>query len=109
LEVVAKAIYQLNFCSGSSMYPATMWIISGLRSPRKMTQLQLRRSSFHKHGSSSGILGFHECGPGSEALFFHGSNSGFSSFSHISRKFHICLRWFRYSPDNVLLCKTKLL
>jgi len=35
LEVVAKAIYLLNFYSGSSMYPATVWIISGLRSRRK--------------------------------------------------------------------------
>jgi len=27
LEVVAKAIYPLNFYSGSSMCPATEWII----------------------------------------------------------------------------------
>jgi len=35
LEVVAKAIYLLNFYSGLSMCPATGWIISGLRSHRK--------------------------------------------------------------------------
>jgi len=27
LEVVAKAIYPLKFYSGSSVYPATVWII----------------------------------------------------------------------------------
>jgi len=32
LQVVAKAIYQLNFYSGLSMCPAAEWIISGLRS-----------------------------------------------------------------------------
>jgi len=43
-----------------------------------MTQLRLRSSSFHEHGSgsSSGAVGFHECGSG--------SRSGFCSFSHIS-------------------------
>jgi len=35
LEVVAKAIYLLNFYFGSSMCPATVWIISGLRSRGK--------------------------------------------------------------------------
>jgi len=35
LEVVAKAIYPLNFYSGLSMHAATAWIISGLRSRRK--------------------------------------------------------------------------
>jgi len=35
LEVVAKAIYPLNFYSGSSMCPAAKWIISGLRNRRK--------------------------------------------------------------------------
>jgi len=35
LEVVATAIHLLNFYSGSSMCPATVWIISGLRSHRK--------------------------------------------------------------------------
>jgi len=35
LEVVAIAIYLLNFFTGSSMRPATVWIISGLRSRRK--------------------------------------------------------------------------
>jgi len=35
LEVVAKAIYLLNFYSGSSMCPVTAWIISGLWSRRK--------------------------------------------------------------------------
>jgi len=54
LEFVAKASYLLNFYSGSSMCPATVWIISGLRSRRKnvtapapqllfsLTMLQLR-------------------------------------------------------------------
>jgi len=31
LEVVAKAIYLLNFYSESFMWPATVWVISGLR------------------------------------------------------------------------------
>jgi len=35
LEVVAKAIYLLNFYSGLSVCLATVWIISGLRSYRK--------------------------------------------------------------------------
>jgi len=34
LKVVAKAIVQLKFYSGSSMCPATVWIVSGLRSRR---------------------------------------------------------------------------
>jgi len=33
--VVAKAIYLLNFYSGSSMCPATVWIISWLRRCRR--------------------------------------------------------------------------
>ena len=40
----------------------------------KMTQLRLRSSSFHEHGSgsSSGALGFHECvsAPAPELSFF---------------------------------------
>jgi len=32
LKVIAKAIYLLTFYSGLSMYPVTVWIISGLRS-----------------------------------------------------------------------------
>ena len=83
LEFVAKANYLLNFYSGSSICPATVWIISGLRSRRKnvtapipelffsWTLLQLRSSSFHEHGSSSAALGFHERGSG--ILYFHGS------------------------------------
>jgi len=35
LEVFPKAIYLLNFYSGLYMFPATVWIISGLRSRRK--------------------------------------------------------------------------
>jgi len=35
LEVVAKAIYLLNFSSGWSMCSATLWIISRLRSCHK--------------------------------------------------------------------------
>jgi len=50
----------------------------------EMTQFWLRSSSFHEHGSSSGAPGFDECGSGSGALFFHGSSSGFCSFSHIN-------------------------
>ena len=74
----------IKFYSGSSTYPATVWIFSGLRSRRKndtapapqlffsWTWLQLRSSSFHEHGSRSGAFGFHECG------------SGFYSFSYIN-------------------------
>jgi len=54
----------------------------------KMTQLRLRSSSFHEHGSgsSSGALGFHECGSVSGALIFQASgfSSVFCSFSHIN-------------------------
>jgi len=58
LEIDAKAIYPLNFYSGSSMCSATVWIISGMRSHRKndtapapelffsWTWLQLRSSWF---------------------------------------------------------------
>jgi len=58
LDVVAKEIYPLNFYFGSSMCPATVWIISELRSRRKnhtppapelffsWTWLQLRSSWF---------------------------------------------------------------
>jgi len=42
----------------------------------KMTQLRLRSSSFHKHGSSSGALFFSQHGSG--------SSSGFCSFLHIN-------------------------
>jgi len=35
LEIVAKAIYPMNFYSGSSMCPAVEGIISGLWSRRK--------------------------------------------------------------------------
>jgi len=84
LEVVAKTIYLLNFYSGLSIFPVTVWNISGLRSRRQNDTAQLRSSSLHKHGSgySSGALGFHECGSGSGALFYHGS--GFCSLSHIN-------------------------
>jgi len=51
-----------------------------------MTQLWLRSSSFHEHGSSSGALGFHGSGSSSGALGFHGSGSSswVCSFSHIN-------------------------
>ena len=52
----------------------------------KMTQLRLRSSSVHERGSGSrsGAVTFHEWDSGSRALFFHGSSSGFFSFSHIN-------------------------
>ena len=74
------------------MCPATVWIFQSSGVVAKMTQLRLW-SSFHEHGSgfSSRVLGFHECGSGSRALFFHGS---------ASVRFHInilivlvCLYW----------------
>jgi len=58
LDVVAKAIYPLNFHSDSAMCSATVWIVSGLRRSRKYdtapipelffswTWLQLRSSWF---------------------------------------------------------------
>jgi len=79
-KVVAKAIYPLNFYSGSSTCPATVGLFQGCGDVVKMTQLRLRSSSFHEHGSSSGALGLHEHGSG--ALFFRGS--GFWSFLHIN-------------------------
>ena len=45
-----------------------------------MTQLRLRSSSIHEHGSRT--CGFHDCGSNSRALFFHGSS--FCSFSQIN-------------------------
>jgi len=69
LEVVGKAIYLLNFYSGSSMCPATVWILSGPRSSRKNVTAPAAKLFFHEHGSSSGALGFHECDCGSGALF----------------------------------------
>jgi len=69
LKVVAKAIVQLKFYSGSSMGPATVWIVSGLRSRRtndtapalaaelffSWTWLRFRGSLFHGSDSSSGF------------------------------------------------------
>ena len=64
MEFVAKAIYLLNFYSGSSMFPATVWIISGRRNRRKNDTVPAPDPElfFHEHGSSSGALDFHECG-----------------------------------------------
>jgi len=42
LEVVATAIYLLNFYSGSSVCPVTAWIIQGCEAVVKMTQFRLR-------------------------------------------------------------------
>jgi len=53
---------------------------SGLRSRPKMTQLRLRSSSFHKHGSSSGGRGFHECDCDSELSFFMATAPAFVRF-----------------------------
>jgi len=39
-----------------------------------MTELRIRSSSFHEHGSSSGALGFDKCGSGSGALLFMAPN-----------------------------------
>jgi len=68
------------------MCPATVWIISGLRSPRQNDTTPAPELFFHEHGSSTGALGFYECGFSSGALFLHGSgsSSGFCSFSHIN-------------------------
>ena len=59
----------------------------------EMTQLRLRSSSFHEHGSSSGAIGFHECG------------SGFCSFSHIniltvSVLLKFSWKWIKSSTQN---------
>jgi len=66
------------------IFEILLWIVDRLRARLqcglfqgtgavvKMTQLRLRSSSFHEHGSSSGAFDFHECG------------SGFCSFSHIN-------------------------
>jgi len=83
LEVVAKAIHLFNFYSGSSVCPATVWMISGLQNCHSSESGALL---LEEHCSRSAALGFHECGSGSSALFFHGSgpNFGFCSFSHIN-------------------------
>ena len=56
------------------MFPAAVWIISGLRSRRKHVTAPAPELFFHKHDSSSGALFFHDSG----------SSSGFYSFSHIN-------------------------
>jgi len=73
LEVVAKAIYLLNFYSGSPVCPATLWIISGLR-------------SCHKSVTAPAPQFFSWTWLRSGAIFFHGSgsSSGFCSFSRIN-------------------------
>jgi len=48
LKVVDKAIYLLNFCSGSSMCTVTAWIIQGCGAVVKMTQLRLRSCWFSR-------------------------------------------------------------
>jgi len=70
-EVVAKAIYLLNFTLDRLRARLQFAFFEGCEAVVKMTQIQLRSSSFHEHGSSSGVFGFDECG------------SGFCSFSHI--------------------------
>jgi len=45
VEVVATAIYWLNFYFGLSTRPVTTWIIQGCGAIVKMTQLQLRVGS----------------------------------------------------------------
>jgi len=71
-EVVAKAIYLLNFILDRLRAQLQHGLFQGCKAIMKMTQLRLRSSSFHEHGSSSGAFGFHECG------------FGFRSFSHIN-------------------------
>ena len=70
LEVVAKAIYLLNF----SLDCMCAWVQGGLfqgcRAVVKMTQLRFWSSSFHEHVSRSQALGFGQCGSG--ALFCMG-------------------------------------
>jgi len=70
-EVVAKAIYLLNFTLDRLHARRQFGLFQGYEAVVKMTQLRLRSSSFYEHGSSSGVFGFHECG------------SGFCSFSHL--------------------------
>jgi len=43
-------------------------VFQGCGAIAKMTEVWLRSFYLHKHGSSSGALGFHECGSG--ALFY---------------------------------------
>jgi len=92
LHVAAKAIYPLNFYSGSSVCSATASIISGLRKVGKMTQLPLRLF-FHEHGSSSGALGFHECGSGSWGL-------SFMAPAPASCRFHTSIFWLSWCASS---------
>jgi len=46
LKVIAKTIHLLTFYSGLSMYPGTMWVISGLRSRRKNDRAPAPELSF---------------------------------------------------------------
>jgi len=71
-DVVAKGIYLLNFTLDRLRARLQCGLFQGCEAVVKMTQLRLRSSSFHEHGSSSGTFGFHECG------------SGFCWFSHIN-------------------------
>jgi len=91
LEVVVKAIYLLNFYSGSSCAQLQCELFQGCGAVVKMTQI--RSSYFHKHGSSSGALSFHECG------------SGLCLFSHLNILIvSACLklngRWIKSSTQN---------
>jgi len=74
LEVVATAIYLLNFYSGLSTCSVTAWIIQGCGAIVKMTQLRLRPRSCW-------FSWMRLCLRGS---LFHGSRSGVWSFSHIN-------------------------
>jgi len=54
-----------------------------------MTELLLRSSPFHEHGSSSGALGFDKCGSGSVALLFMAPNPAPASV-----RFHTLIQHF---------------
>jgi len=69
LEVVTKAMYLLNFYSGSSMCPATVWIISGLRRRRKNdTKIILFRNM--SRALAPELLVFMSVAPAPELLVF---------------------------------------
>jgi len=91
LEVVAKAIHLSKFLRHLLIFSLDRLcarlqcgLFQGCGAFAKMSKLRLRSFSFHEHGcgSSSGALGFHESG--FRAQYFHGSSSGFCSFSHFN-------------------------
>jgi len=71
LEVVAEAIYLLNFSLDCICARVQGGLFHGCGAVAKMTQLRLWSSSFHEHVSRSGALFFMGPGPVPASVRFH--------------------------------------